>query len=207
MKDMSYTENPFININITDKIEEKKIEALSDFNLNMGSANNKVNYIKNKDIKDINNLYYKKRSESFLNKIKNTINKLVSNGALCMKKNLKTNFLNTININGSYLLLNKNNNDKYDNNYIFSLNTILLDNDVSGKFNDLNEYKKIIFDNYITILDNIIKNNNNNLNINDYTHLIMIYINQIQIKIDEIEKKQNKSIINHNKYIKKNIKK
>ena len=209
MKDISYSENPFINANITDKVEEKKIETLSDFNLNMGLGNKQINYVKNKDIKDINNLNnlaYKEGNENYLNKIinpkiKNTVNKLISNGALLMKKNIKTNILNTINVNGSYLLLN-NNNDKYGNNYIFSLNNILLDNDISGNPDDINDYKKIIFDNYITLLDNITKNNNNNLNINDYTHLIMIYINQIQNKIDEIEKKQNKSIIN-NKFIEK----
>ena len=122
MKDISYSENPFINANITDKVEEKKIETLSDFNLNMGLGNKQINYVKNKDIKDINNLNnlaYKEGNENYLNKIinpkiKNTVNKLISNGALLMKKNIKTNILNTINVNGSYLLLN-NNNDKYGN--------------------------------------------------------------------------------------------
>ena len=207
MNDISDTENPFVNNN-TDKIEEKKIETISDFNLNMGLGNNKINYVKNKDINDINNinnLDFKEGSDNYLNKIinpkiKNTVNKLIANGALLMKKNIKTNILNTININGSYLLLN-NNNDKNGNNYIFSLNNILLDNDISDNAYDLHEYKKIIFENYITILDNIMKNNNN-MNINDYTHLIMIYINQLQNKIDEIEKKQNKSIIN-NKFVEK----
>ena len=208
MKDISYTENPFININLTDKIEEKKIETLSDFNLNMGLGNKKINYIKNKDINEINNLAYKEGNENYLNKIKNlkiknTVNKLISNGALLMKKNIKTNILNTININGAYLLLNnKNDNDKYISNYKFSFNNILLDNDISNNADDLNDYKKIIFDNYITLLDSMMKNNNNNLNINDYTHLIMIYINQIQNKVDEIEKKQNEGFIN-NKIIEK----
>ena len=78
-----------------------------------------------------------------MNGVKNLLNKLISNGALLMKKNIKTNILNTINVNGSYLLLN-NNNDKYGNNYIFSLNNILLDNDISGNPDDINDYKKII---------------------------------------------------------------
>ena len=208
MKDISYIENPFINANISDKIEEKKIETLSDFNLNMGLGN-KINYVKNKDINDIsdiNNLAYKEGKENYLNKIKNSkiknaVNKLISNGALLMKKNIKTNILNTISINGSYLLLN-NNNDKYGNNYKFSPHSILLNNDISGNSDDLNDYKNIIFENYIALLDNMIINNNNNLNINDYTHLIMIYINQIQNKIDEIYKKQNKTLIN-NKLVEK----
>ena len=122
---------------------------------------------------------------------------------------MKTNILNSNNINGLYCILN-NNKDKYEgNNYKFELKELSLNNDIdnSNNKNEISDYKKIIFNNYIDILDNIVKNkknnnnNNNNLNINDYTYIILSYISQIQNKIDEIEKRENlenKNIIGNN---------
>ena len=131
-----------------------------------------------------------------------------------MKDNIKTNVLNSMDINGSYLLLDKSN-DKYGNNYKFSLNNIIVNSDISNNAEDLTDYKKTIFENYINILNNAINkknydinnkenidNNNNLLNINDYAQIILLYISIIQNKIDEIEKIPNKNI-NNNKIIEK----
>ena len=210
MEDISKFENPFTTI-ISDKTEEKKIDTLSEFNLNkgmgMGIMNIKKNYIKFSDLKNENNLIYNDGEENYINKIlnpkiKNEVNKLISNGAKYMKKNIKTNILNSININGFYLLLNQSN-DKYGNNYKLTLNKLLLNNDISNNASDLSDYQKIIFGNFINILDNVVNNKKNkNLDLNDYTYIILSYINEIKNKIDEIEKRQNKNIID-NKYIEK----
>jgi hypothetical protein len=214
MEDISKLENPFIT-HISAKTEENKFNTISEENANLGLIFNNRNYIKSKDINNINNLLYDNKNinikENYLNtilnpKIKSQVNKLVSNGALFMNNNIKTNILNSININGLYCILN-NTNDKYGyNNYKFIIKELLLNNDIRIDNNNPNEkfdYKKIIFYNYINILDNVVKNkknnNSNNLNINDYTYIILSYINQIQNKIDEIEKKNNnKNIIDNN---------
>lgn len=204
MEDLSKLENPF-NIHISDKIEEKKLETYSDLNIgNMPLTFGRPpkDYIKSKEIDNINNLGFKTDKINYISKIinpkiKTFVNKLVSNGCLYMKKNTKTNILNSINIDGMYLVLNTNN-DVYGNNYKFGLNKILINSDISDNNNDLDVYKKIIFDNYINVLDNLIKLNDN-LNLNDYTAIILVYINQIQNKINEIEKKES-NIIN-NKFI------
>ena len=204
MEDISKLENPFIT-HISAKTEENKFNTISEENANLGLFFNNRNYIKSKDINNINNLLYDNKNinikENYLNtilnpKIKSQVNKLVSNGALFMNNNIKTNILNSININGLYCILN-NTNDKYGyNNYKFLIKELLLNNDIRIDNNNANEkfdYKKIIFYNYINILDNVVKNkknnNSNNLNINDYTYIILSYISQIQNKIDEIEKK------------------
>jgi hypothetical protein len=215
MEDISKLDNPFIT-HISAKTEENKFNTISEENANLGLIFNNRNYIKSKDINNINNLLYDNKNinikENYLNtilnpKIKSQVNKLVSNGALFMNNNIKTNILNSININGLYCILN-NTNDKYGyNNYKFIIKDLLLNNDIRIDNNNANEkfdYKKIIFYNYINILDNVVKNkknnNSNNLNINDYTYIILSYISQIQNKIDEIEKNNNnKNIIDNNK--------
>ena len=126
MEDYQRYVNPFI----TEKTEEKKIETISDLNANanvgmemdIGIRNNNKNYIKAKDITEINKFGYNKEG-NFMNKIKNPniknkLNKLISSGALLMKKNIKTNMLNSLSINGLYLLLNKSL-DKNGNNFEF----------------------------------------------------------------------------------------
>ena len=201
--------NPF-NTKISDKFEDKKLETYSDFNLNMDDmglhfGKSAKNYIKSKDINKINSLVFKSDNINYISKIinptiKEFMGKLISNGSLYMKKNIKTNLINSIDINGYYLLLNNNNNDLYGDNYKFELNRIVINSDISDKNDYLEDYKKIIVDNYINILDNI-NQTNNNLNINDYTHILLVYINQIQNKINEIEKKENNDI--NNKFIAK----
>ena len=198
--------NPF-NTQNSDKIEEKKVETYSDLNMggidfNFGKP--AINYIKSKEIDNISSLLIKSDKINYLTKIinpsiKEYANKLISNGFLYMKKNKKIYILNSIDINGRYLLLNTDNNNINGKNYKFELNNISINNDISDNSDDLNEYKQVIFDNYINILDNINKTNNNNLDINDYTHIILVYINQIQNKINEIVKKDNYN----NKYITK----
>ena len=206
MEDMSKLENPFTT-HLSEKTEEKKINTISEDNINIGINVVKRNYIKSINVNNTNNLVYDNKNEIYLNKIinpkiKNHVNKLISNGSLFMKNNIKTNILNSININGLYLLLN-NNNDKYGNNYKFVINKLILNNDIDNDENEISDYKKIIFNNFINILDNVVKNKkNNNLNINEYTNVILSYISQIQNKVDDIEKKQNKTIID-NKYLEK----
>ena len=214
MEDISKLENPFIT-HISAKTEENKFNTISEENANLGLNFNNRNYIKSKDINNINNLLCENKNinvkENYLNtilnpKIKNQVNKLVSNRALFMNNNTKTNILNSININGLYCILNNNNDKNGYNNYKFVIKELLLNNDIRIDNNNANEildYKKIIFNNYINILDNVVKNKKNNnsniLNINDYTYIILSYISQIQNKIDEIEKKDNnKNIIDNN---------
>jgi hypothetical protein len=204
MEDISESDKIFAS-HISDKVEEKKLETLSDYNLNMG--NFKKNFIKIEGIKNVIDLINKNNEENYLDKIlnpkiKNELNKLISDGKKSMEKNIKTNILSSININGIYLLLN-NNNAKYGDNYKFSLNKLAFNNDISNNDDDLSDYKKIIFSNYINIFDNVIQkknNNNNNININDYTYIILAYISQIKNKVDEIKNNKN---INDNKIIKK----
>jgi hypothetical protein len=74
-------------------------------------------YIK---IRDINNdLEYDKDSHNYINiiqdsRIKNKVNKLISEGELLMKKNSKVNISNNLNDNGLYFSLNKSG-EKYSN--------------------------------------------------------------------------------------------
>ena len=57
----------------------------------------------------------------------------------------------------------------------------------------MSDYKKIIFNNYINILDKVTKDKNNNeLDLNDYTYIILTYISQIENEINKINQKQNK---------------
>ena len=194
IEEMSKLDNPFID-KLSDKTEDKKMDNISEIDVNMGFGN-KNNFIKFNNINTnvVNNLIFSNESEKFLNKInpkfKNYVGKLIENGAALMKKNIKTNVLNSININGCYFLLNKNN-DKYGNNYKFTLNKLLLNDGI----NNLSDYKKVIFGNYINILENVVKQKRyNNLDLNDFTYIIMSYISQVQNKVDEIEKNQNKNI-------------
>lgn len=212
MEDYQKYVNPFM----TEKTEEKKIETISDLNANvdmeidMGIKRINKNYIKAKDINDINKFGCNKEG-NFMNEIKNPsiknrLNKLISGGALQMKKNIKTNVLNSLNISGLYLLLNKNL-DKKDNNYSFIVKKLSLNNDINNNDKDLSDYKRLIFNNYIDIFNNIFKSKKNNIDINDYTHIILTYINQLQNKIDEMEKNQNYIGNNQNKFIEKYKKK
>ena len=104
-----------------------------------------------------------------------------------MKKNSKENILNNFNINGMFLLLNKNDN-AYGNNYNLVLNKININNDISNEKKD--NYSKIIYNNYINILDKVSKDKKNNelLNLNDYTYITLNYISQIENEINKIEK-------------------
>jgi len=176
---------------ISEKTEEIKLETYSELNANMNKV--KKPYIK---ISDINNkLEYNNDSINYLNKIQNQkvkkeINKLISEGASLMKKNSKINGLNQFNINGLYLTLIKNG-EKYGNNYNLELNKLILNSDVENEF--LSDYKKIIFNSYINILDKVTKDKNNNeLDLNDYTYIILTYIGQIENEINKINQKQNK---------------
>jgi len=205
MEDYQKYVNPFIS----EKTEEKKIETVSELNANagmdldIGIRNANKNYVKTKDMTDLNKLGYNKEG-NFMNEIKdpnikNRLNKLISSGASLMKKNIKTNMLNSLNINGIYLLLNKSL-DKYGNNYAFIVKKLSLNNKITNNNNnnDLSDYKRLIFNNYIDIFDNIFKIKKNNIDINDYTHIILTYINQIQNRIDEMEKNQNQNFIGNN---------
>ena len=177
---------------VSEKTEEVKMETYSDFNANIGKV--RKPYIK---ISDINNiLEYDKDSKNYLNKIQNQkikkeVNKLISKGASLMKNNPRENILNQFNINGLYLTLNKNE-GKYGNNYNISLNKLVLNNDLEGDI--LDDYNKVIFNNYINILDKVAKDKNNKeLDINDYTYVIITYISQIENEINRIEQKPNKN--------------
>ena len=176
---------------VSEKTEEIKLETYSELNANMNKV--KKPYIK---ISDINNkLEYNNDSINYLDKIQNQkvkkeINKLISDGASLMKKNSKINGLNQFNINGLYLTLIKNG-EKYGNNYNLELNKLILNGDLENEF--LSDYKKIIFNNYINILDKVTKDKNNNeLDLNDYTYIILTYISQIENEINKINQKQNK---------------
>ena len=176
---------------VSEKTEEIKLETYSELNANMNKV--KKPYIK---ISDINNkLEYNNDSINYLDKIQNQkvkkeINKLISDGASLMKKNSKINGLNQFNINGLYLTLIKNG-EKYGNNYNLELNKLILNSDVENEF--LSDYKKIIFNSYINILDKVTKDKNNNeLDLNDYTYIILTYIAQIENEINKINQKQNK---------------
>ena len=206
INDNNYTENSLENIEIgenkskiekifsqvSEKTEEAKLETSTDFNVNIGKE--KKPYIK---ISDINNqLEYDKDSNKYLDKIENKkikseLNKLISNGASLMKKNSKINSLNQFNINGLYLSLNKNE-EKYGNNYKLALNKLVLNSDIDEE--NISDYNKNIFDNYINILDKVTKDKNTNeLDINDYTYIILTYISQIENEINKLQKKQNKT--------------
>ena len=146
MDDISKLENPFIS-NISEKTEEKKIYTMSEDNIYDGLNSFKKNYIKYTDIKKINNLVNNNYKENYINKIenpkiKNEVEKLISNGALYMKKNLKTNILSSININGLYCLLKNN---KNNNNYKFLIKKLSLNNDIDNKEEEISDYKKLFF--------------------------------------------------------------
>ena len=206
INDNNYMENSLDNVEIgennsklgnifthvSEKTEEAKLETYSDLNANFGKE--KKPYIK---ISNINNkLEYKNDSKNYLNqiqnqKIKNEVNKLISNGAALMKKNSKNNCLNQFNINGLYLTLNTNG-EKYGNNYNLELNKLILNSDIEDEL--LPDYNKIIFNNYINILDKVTKDKNKNeLDLNDYTYIILTYISEIENEINRINQKQNKS--------------
>ena len=206
INDNNYMENSLDNVEIgennsklgnifthvSEKTEEAKLETYSDLNANFGKE--KKPYIK---ISNINNkLEYKNDSKNYLNqiqnqKIKNEVNKLISNGAALMKKNSKINCLNQFNINGLYLTLNTNG-EKYGNNYNLELNKLILNSDIEDEL--LPDYNKIIFNNYINILDKVTKDKNKNeLDLNDYTYIILTYISEIENEINRINQKQNKS--------------
>ena len=177
---------------ISEKTEEIKLDTYSDFNTNMVKLNK--TYIKMKDIN--NDLEYEKGSHNYINiiqdsKIKNKVNKLISEGELLMKKNSKVNISNNLNDNGLYFSLNKSG-EKYSNNYNLKLNKLALNSDVEEDF--LFDYNKIIFKNYINIFDKVSKDKNNNkLDINDHTYIILTYTSQIENEINKISQKQNKN--------------
>ena len=176
---------------VSERTEEVKLETYSEMNQNIIKV--KKPYIK---ISDINsNLEFNKDDQNYLSKIqnskiKNILNKLISNGASLMNKNSKENMLNQFNVNGLYLTLNKNEN-KYGDNYNLSLDKLILNHDIDEDLKG--DYNNIIFNNYIIILDKVIKDKNNNeLDIDDYTYIILTYISQIENEINRIEQKPNK---------------
>ena len=177
---------------ISEKTEEIKLDTYSDFNTNMVKLNK--TYIKMRDIN--NDLEYDKDSHNYINiiqdsKIKNKVNKLISEGELLMKKNSKVNISNNLNDNGLYFSLNKSG-EKYSNNYNLKLNKLTLNSDIEEEF--LFDYNKIIFKNYINIFDKVSKDKNNNkLDINDHTYIILTYISHIENEINKISQKQNKN--------------
>jgi len=177
---------------ISEKTEEIKLDTYSDFNTNMVKLNK--TYIKMRDIN--NDLEYEKGSHNYINiiqdsKIKNKVNKLISEGELLMKKNSKVNISNNLNDNGLFFSLNKSG-EKYSNNYNLKLNKLTLNSDIEEEF--LFDYNKIIFKNYINLFDKVSKDKNNNkLDINDYTYIILNYISQIENEINKISQKQNKN--------------
>ena len=177
---------------LSEKTEEVKLETYSEMNQNI--IKEKKPYIKIIDIN--NNLEFNKDDQNYLSKIqnpsiKNILNKLISNGASLMKKNSKENMLNQFNVNGLYLMLNKNGN-KYSDNYNLSLDKLILNHDIDEDIKV--DYNNIIFNNYINILDKVIKDKNNNeLDIDDYTYIILAYISQIENEINRIEQKPNKN--------------
>ena len=177
---------------VSEKTEEVKLETYSEMNQNI--IKEKKPYIKIMDIN--NNLEFNKDEQNYLSKIqnpsiKNILNKLISNGASLMKNNPKENMLNQFNVNGLYLTLNKNGN-KYCDNYNLSLDKLILNHDIDEDIKV--DYNNIIFNNYINILDKVIKDKNNNeLDIDDYTYIILSYISQIENEINRIEQKPNKN--------------
>ena len=177
---------------VSEKTEEVKLETYSEMNQNI--IKEKKPYIKIIDIN--NNLEFNKDEQNYLSKIqnpsiKNILNKLISNGASLMKNNSKENMLNQFNVNGLYLTLNKNGN-KYCDNYNLSLDKLILNHDIDEDIKV--DYNNIIFNNYINILDKVIKDKNNNeLDIDDYTYIILAYISQIENEINRIEQKPNKN--------------
>ena len=177
---------------VSEKTEEVKLETYSEMNQNI--IRDKKPYIKITEIN--NNLEYNKDDQNYLSKIqnpniKNILNKLISNGASLMKNNPKENMLNQFNVNGLYLTLNKNGN-KYCDNYNLSLDKLILNHDIDEDIKV--DYNDIIFNNYINILDKVIKDKNNNeLDIDDYTYIILAYISQIENEINRIEQKPNKN--------------
>ena len=177
---------------LSEKTEEVKLETYSEMNQNI--IKDKKPYIKITDIN--NNLEFNKDDQNYLSKIqnpniKNILNKLISNGASLMKNNPKENTLNQFNVNGLYLTLNKNGN-KYCDNYNLSLDKLILNHDIDEDIKV--DYNDIIFNNYINILDKVIKDKNNNeLDIDDYTYIILAYISQIENEINRIEQKPNKN--------------
>ena len=177
---------------VSEKTEEVKLETYSEMNQNI--IKDKKPYIKITDIN--NNLEFNKDDQNYLSKIqnpkiKNILNKLISNGASLMKNNSKENMLNQFNVNGLYLTLNKNGN-KYCDNYNLSLDKLILNHDIDEDIKV--DYNNIIFNNYINILDKVIKDKNNNeLDIDDYTYIILAYISQIENEINRIEQKPNKN--------------
>ena len=177
---------------VSEKTEEVKLETYSEMNQNI--IKDKKPYIKITDIN--NNLEFNKDDQNYLSKIqnpiiKNILNKLISNGASLMKNNPKENMLNQFNVNGLYLTLNKNGN-KYSDNYNLSLDKLILNHDIDEDIKV--DYNNIIFNNYINILDKVIKDKNNNeLDIDDYTYIILAYISQIENEINRIEQKPNKN--------------
>ena len=177
---------------LSEKTEEVKLETYSEMNQNI--IKDKKPYIKITEIN--NNLEYNKDDQNYLSKIqnpniKNILNKLISNGASLMKNNPKENMLNQFNVNGLYLMLNKNGN-KYSDNYNLSLDKLILNHDIDEDIKV--DYNNIIFNNYINILDKVIKDKNNNeLDIDDYTYIILAYISQIENEINRIEQKPNKN--------------
>ena len=177
---------------ISEKTEEIKLDTYSDFNTNMVKLNK--TYIKMRDIN--NDLEYDKDSHNYINiiqdsKIKNKVNKLISEGELLMKKNSKVNISNNLNDNGLYFSLNKSG-EKYSNNYNLKLNKLALNSDIEEEF--LFDYNKYIFKNYINIFDKVSKDKNNNkLDINDHTYIILTYISHIENEINKISQKQNKN--------------
>ena len=173
----------------TEKSEEIKMETVSEHSILFQKK--KTNFIK---YSDINNIIYDKENnnKNYVNKvinpiIKKELKKLITNGKILMKKNSKENILNNFNINGMFLLLNKNDN-AYGNNYNLVLNKININNDISNEKKD--NYNKIIYNNYINILDKVSKDKKNNelLNLNDYTYITLNYISQIENEINKIEK-------------------
>ena len=177
---------------VSEKTEEVKLDTYSDFNTNI--IKNKKSYIKMRDINK--DLEYDKNMHNYLDiiqnpKIKNKVNKLISEGDLLMKKNLKLNISNNYNVNGLYFSLNKGG-EKYSNNYNIKLNKLILNSDIEEDF--LLDYNKIIFRNYINIFDKVSKEKNNNeLGINDHTYIILTYIIQIENEINKISSKPNKN--------------
>ena len=177
---------------VSEKTEEVKLETYSEMNQNI--IKDKKPYIKIIDIN--NNLEFNKDDQNYLSKIqnpkiKNILNKLISNGTSLMKNNSKENMLNQFNVNGLYLTLNKNGN-KYSDNYNLSLDKLILNHDIDEDIKV--DYNNIIFNNYINILDKVIKDKNNNeLDIDDYTYIILAYISQIENEINRIEQKPNKN--------------
>ena len=177
---------------VSEKTEEVKLETYSEMNPNI--IKDKKPYVKITDIN--NNLEYNKDDQNYLGKIqnpniKNILNKLISNGASLMKNNPKENMLDQFNVNGLYLTLNKNGN-KYSDNYNLSLDKLILNHDIDEDIKV--DYNNIIFNNYINILDKVIKDKNNNeLDIDGYTYIILAYISQIENEINRIEQKPNKN--------------